>query len=83
MTQTNYNWKIINTCSVPVAFIGGIISYNMTSRWMMWILAIVCGAVAGGMTLRFDKRKSSVFTAAAIGILGVVVGIALRRVNIF
>ena len=67
--ETEYNWNLILKCSVPFALAVAYIFYtNLADAWK-WS-ALVIGVLLSAMLVYInEKKKSNVFTAAAIVLL--------------
>jgi len=77
--EENYNWNLILAVSLPVAIIEAVLFYiNLSNFWR--VVALIAGLlVAGTIIYSKDKRKSNLFTALGIVILGALISRLLRN----
>jgi len=67
--EEEYNWNLILKCSVPIAAVESFIFYTNISDTRKW-LALAVGIFLSAMIVYMkEKKKSGVFTAAAIVLL--------------
>ena len=71
--EEEYNWNLILKVSIPVSLAVGYVFYTNASDFWKWI-SLVCGsAIAAMIVYTINKRKSNVFTAAAVVFLAALV----------
>lgn len=77
--EENYNWNLILLVSLPVAVIEFYLFYrNLSSAWR-WLSLILAVLVTGAIIYTKDKRKTNIFTAIAIVLLGALIARLLRN----
>ena len=82
MEEQEYNWDLILKASIPISIIVGYVFYTNASNILKWLAMIAGIAAAGGIVYSKDKKKGSIFNAAAIVMLAAVVVMALRKIGI-
>lgn len=69
--EEEYNWSLILAVAAPIAIAEAyIFNTGLKSIWK-WLILAVGLLSAGGIVYAKDKRKSNIFTAAAIVFLAV------------
>lgn len=76
--EEQYNWNLILIVSIPIALIEAYIFYKNLSNAWKWSFLAVGLLLAGGIVYMKDKKKSNVFTAAAIVFLAALLIRTLR-----
>lgn len=81
--EEEYNWNLILKSSVPIAAVEAFIFYiNLSNAWKWSALAI--GIFLSAMIVYMnEKKKSGVFTAAAIVLLAALIVKLLKSSGIF
>ena len=82
MEEQEYNWDLILKASIPISTIVGYVFYTNISDFIKWLVMILGVAAAGGIVYSKDKKKGSIFNAAAIVMLAVVVVMAMKKIGI-
>jgi len=82
MEEQEYNWDLILKASIPISAIVGYVFYTNISDFIKWLVMILGVAAAGGIVYSKDKKKGSIFNAAAIVMLAVVVVMAMKKIGI-
>ena len=69
--EEEYNWKLILSVAVPVSAISGYVNYsNFSDSLKFWTLII--GTIISALIVYFiNRKKSNIFTAAAVVFLAV------------
>ncbi len=79
--MSEYNWNVISKGAVP-ASIGVVLAFaNLTSNWR-WAITFMCMAAAYGIVAFSSRKKSDLFTAAAMVFVVALVMHALSRAGI-
>lgn len=69
--EEDYNWSLILAVAAPIAIAEAyIFNTGLKNAWK-WAILLIGLLSAGGIVYAKDKRKASVFTAAAIVFLAV------------
>ncbi|MBI2653664.1 hypothetical protein HYX02_02520 [Candidatus Woesearchaeota archaeon] len=77
--EENYNWNLILVVSVPVALVEWYLFYrNLSNGWRLFSL-IVGVLLAGFVVYTRNKKKSNVFTAIGIVLLGALIARLMRN----
>ena len=82
MQEQEYKWGLILKVSFPAAIVVGLVFYKIQSDFLKWLVLIIGVFAAGGITYSRDKKKSNVFTAAALVLLTAIIILVLRRLSI-
>ena len=83
MEEQEYNWDLILKASIPISVIVGYVFYINASNFIKWLAMIIGIAAAGGIVYSKDRKKGSIFNAAAIVMLAAVVVMAMKKVGVF
>ncbi|HLG23994.1 MAG TPA: hypothetical protein VI564_03645 [Candidatus Nanoarchaeia archaeon] len=71
--EEDYNWKVILSVSVPVSIIVGYLNYSSLSDTLKLWSVIIGSLVSAWIVYFISKKKSNIFTAAAIVFLVAIV----------
>lgn len=78
-----YNWNLILKCSVPAALVEAYIFYaNLADAWK-WSALVIGVSLSAMLVYMNEKKKSSVFTAAAIVLLAALIVKFLKNLGLF
>ncbi|MBI2541851.1 hypothetical protein HYV80_04030 [Candidatus Woesearchaeota archaeon] len=69
--EETYNWSLILKAAVPVSLAEAYIFYSNVGNVWKWTSLIAGLLLATGIVYQKDKKRSSIFTAAAIIFLAV------------
>lgn len=77
--EENYNWNLILAVSLPVAITEAVLFYINLSNFWRWIVLIAGLLVTGVIIYTKDKKKTNIFTAIAIVLLGALIARFVRN----
>ena len=81
--EEEYNWNLILKCSVPVALLEAYIFYtNLADAWK-WSALVIGASLSAMLVYINEKKKSNIFTAAAIVLLSALIVRFLKNLGLF
>lgn len=81
--EEDYNWELILKIALPVALAEAYVFYTNISNIWKWLSLIAGLAMTGYIISVKDKRRSSIFTAAAVVFLVALVVRLLKNFGVF
>ena len=83
MDNKEYDWKLILMISIPVSIGVVLIFWKVDSDFLKGLFLIMGSLLSGWLTYRKSKKKSNIFTSAAIILLVAVIITLLKRLGQF